>query len=353
MQIAMQKQYGDIVELLRTSSHGPLYMRPHNSFMSEIPAYQSPHHQLVTPPTSKKKKSKSMSGSGGSHSGATASHFHGNFMSGVVSYPASSTGTTTSSSASQLHREGLAMSELHQHQHHHHTSTAQSIATASSYAHHHSPPNYPPPTPVTVTTSHSPPLPPHCQPHSYSTTGHYSVTTPPSSGYSDHTPPTYELVGDGDALPSVSMAHTGRHHSAAPVVDGYPLYPSNADMDNGTRPLQHLPVTTAGMQTNFHAHSMGTALTPDSVGNHYVPTPGVAYSPPQSGGSISQRSPQSTLQPSPNSYGASPQSLTPSPPESQYSQHPTIAALGTVHVEPGYNYPSHILHQHFVGSTPV
>lgn len=334
MQIAMQKQYGDIVELLRTSAHGPLYMRPPNGFMSEVPAYPSAGHthQLVTPPTSKKRKSKSTSSSS-----ASASNFHGKFgPSG--GYPSSSTTATTPTSSSHLHRDNIPMSEFQ-----HHQQLPTTATPTSSYTHHPSPSNYPPPPGA---PSHSPPLPPT---HSaYPTTSNHG-----------HTPSSYEhqqvMVGESE-MPAVSVApHTSppsSSHLHSSVVEAYPLYPSTADVGTGTRPLQHLPVVTeAGIQTSFATgHS---AMTPDSVSNSFMHNPGGVYSPPQSS-TVSQRSPQSavTLQPSPNSYGTSPQSVTPSPESQQQS---TIAAVGTVlQVEPGYNYPSHhFQHQHFMSSTPV
>lgn len=233
----------------------------------------------------------------------------------------------------------------------------QLTSTASSYAHHQSPPNYPPPS----ATSHSPPLPANCQPHSTypATSNHtqYTVATTNASGYSEHTPSTgYEhhqvLVGETELAPPVSVAHSSAssslHHSA--VVEGYSLYPGTADVGTGTRPLQHLPVASEA-EIFPTSHSVGTALTPDTP---FVQSTGNAYSPPQSGGSVSQRSPQSAvLQPSPNSYGTSPQSLTPSPPESQQA---TIAAVGTVHYVEPYNYPmaSHFQQQQqFMSGTSV
>lgn len=307
LQIAMQKQYGDIILLLRTSSHGPLYMRSPNGFLPDVSSYpatgHAPHHQLVTPHTSVKKKK------GKSAGGVSSSHAH-KFLGSQVSYPSSTTPTTSSSH--------FQMSEVQ-----------------GSSTHHHSPPTYP---------SHSPPLPPHCQPHnpypSTSNHGHYSVATPTSSGYSD----PHQQVD----LPPVSSSVS---HSV--VEQGYPLYPTTTDVGVGTRPLQHLPmVSEVGIQT-FPAHS----LTPDGVSNPFVQPP---YS-PQSGGS--QRSPQSaaTLQASPNSispYGASPQSTTPSP-ETQQGATIAVGTVGTVHVEGGigYNYSSHCIpphpHQTFMGSTPV
>lgn len=322
LQVAMQKQYVDIVELLRASSHGPLYMRPgpHNGFLPEVAAYSpsghTPHHQLVTPPTSKKRKSKNAS----SNSASNGGHLH-KFLPSQVSYPGS-----TATPTSLQHGETLAMSELHM---------QQQANSNGPYVQHESPPTYPshsPPLPPhchpsqspPTYPSHSPPLPPHCQQHlSPSSHGHYSVATPTTSCYSVATPTTY------DELPC--NGH---------MLEGY--YPGTADV--GTRPLQHLP--EPGVQTSFVVtSSMGGPITADP----FVQNP--VYSPPQSGGS--QRSPQSAQHSSPHStgYGASPQSLTPSP----ESQQQTIAAVGTVHhVEPGYSYPGHTIHQqHFMGSTPV
>ena len=337
MQIAMQKQYGDIVELLRTSPHGPLYMRPPNGFMSEVPSYPStshaPHHQLVTPPSSKKKKSAKSAVSAAS----AASSFHGKFVGG---YPP----VTTSSAGNNI-----AMTELH-------NNTASSIGQPSSYAHHHSPPNYPPPS----VAAHSPPLPPNCTTYPAATSTHTQCTlaTTEAPGY---TPSSYEQVlppAPVSVAPHTTVS-TSLHHSAVP--DGYPLYPvPPSSGDVGTHPLQHLPVVSSEAElqtTSAYAPTHAPAMTPESAPFMHSSS---AYSPPQSGGSVvSQHSPQSAgaLQPSPVSYGTSPPSLTPSP-ESQQQQ--TIAAVGSiVHVEPAYNnyppIPNHFQQHQFMSScsTPV
>ena len=315
MQIAMQKQYVDIVELLRSSSHGPLYMRPPNGFLPDVTTYPGSVHttQLVTPPFSKKKKPKSTSCS---YSSASNAHFHGKFFTSQVPYPAPS--ATPPSSHLQQQGDAMAMSELH-------------LQQQGNGGPHQSSPTYPQPT-----ASHSPPLPTHCNPYpSTSSHSHYSVATPTTVGYSDATPTNYDhrVVVSDDLVPSST-----RHHS---MMEGYPIYPSTADV--GTHPLQHLPVVSeARVQSTYPPTSQHTLATnTDNV-----------YSPPQSGGS--QRSPQSAHHASPNStyYGASPESLTPSP-ESR-----TIAAVGTVHgtvhVEPGYDYPAHTMYaQHFMGNTQV
>lgn len=331
MQMAMQKQNVDIVELLRASSHGPLYMRPHNGFPADMATYSpSGHTQLSTFASSKKRKPKN---AGAPNSTANGGHFSPKFLPHQVAYPSPAAAAAmppVSTHPPQPAGESIAMSEL------------QATSTGSGYAHNESPPTYP--TPHTM-ASHSPPLPPHCQPHnsypSTSTQGHYSATTPTTSGYSEVTPTTY-----ADLPPSSIATHcNGR------VLDNYPsLYPPSTDA--GTRPLQHLPVVSEA-----EPYSMGGApITPDSSN----PFPGGAYSPPQSGGSVSHPSPQSAQHASPNSTGAyvaSPQSLTPSP-ESQQQRQQMIAAVGTVHgtvhVEPGYSYPGHSMYPpHFVGSTPV
>ena len=331
MQIAMQKQYVDIVELLRASSHGPLYMRPHSAFMSDVSAYSTPGHTpLVTPPSSKKRKPKSVSSSSAA-AGAGGARVK-QFLSSQASYP-----SPTTSQQQQLPGDGIAMTELHLQQ-------ASSSSGNTSYVHS------PPTTYPHNISSHSPPLPPHCQQQPTSTHGHYSAATPTTSSYSEATPTPY------DELPPPAKAHCSSSSSLQNRVESYGLYPSNAEA--GTRPLQHLPVVTeAGMQTCYNGNG-NVPITPDS---QFVQTPGGVYSPPQSGGSMSQQSPHSAQHSSPGNstvgYGASPQSATPSPPESQHQQ--TIAAVGTVHgtlhVESGsYNYPTHILHpQHFMGSTPV
>lgn len=307
MQIAMQKQYVDIVELLRSSSHGPLYMRPPNGFLPDVASYAGSVHttQLVTPPFSKKKKTKSTSCS---YNSASNGHFHGKFFTSQVSYPAPS----ATPPSSHLQGDAMAMSDLHMQQ----------------QGPHQSPPTYPQPP----TASHSPPLPTPCNPYpstSSQSHSHYTVATP-TTVYSDATPTNYDHRVVDDLAPSSMM-------------EGYPIYPSTADV--GTHPLQHLPVVSEErVQSTYpptSQHTLGT--TTDHV-----------YSPPQSGGSLSQRSPPSAHHASPNSayYGASPESLTPSP-ESR-----TIAAVGTVHgtvhVEPGYDYPAHAtMYTHFMGNTQV
>ena len=330
MQMAMQKQNVDIVELLRASSHGPLYMRPHNGFPADMATYSpSGHTQLSTFASSKKRKPKNASSS----STANGGHFSPKFLPHQVGYPSPATAMPPVSTHPPA-GESIAMSEL------------QVTSTGSGYAHHESPPTYH--TPHTM-ASHSPPLPPHCQPHNYpptSTHGHYSTATPTTSGYSEVTPTTY-----ADLPPSSIATHC--NGNSMHVLENYPpLYPTST-ADAGTRPLQHLPVAAEP-----EPYSLGGApITPDSSN----PFPGGAYSPPQSGGSVSHPSPQSAQHASPNSTGgyvASPQSLTPSP-ESQQQRQQMIAAVGTVHgtvhVEPGYSYPgSHSMYpQHFVGSTPV
>jgi hypothetical protein len=224
----------------------------------------------------------------------------------------------------------------------------QATNAGANYAHHESPPTYP--TPHTMaSSSRSPPQPPHCQPQSsYPSTshGHYSAATPTTSGYSEVTPTTYD-----DMPPSSAAAHrTGA--TMQRMLDNYSVYPTST-ADAGTRPLQHLPVVSEA-----ESYSMGAPITPDNS-NPFAQTPGEVYSPPQSGGSVSHPSPLSVHHSPPKSgvYVASPQSLTPSP-ESQQQRHQMISAVGTVHgtvhVEPGYNYPSHAMYpQHFIGSTPV
>ncbi len=342
MQIAMQKQHADIVEMLRTSAHGPLYMRPpgpHNSFLPEPSTYSPAHHPLVTPPISKKKKSKSATSSN--------SHFHPFRNQGQGSFQGAPSSHMAMSELQTSHAHSMAMTELQ----HSTSSTVTQATLTASYAHQQpSPPNYPPGPPG---SSRSPPLlPPHCQQLYIPTSNpaHYSMATPTtSSGYSDPSPPSYDphqMMGE-EAHSSVSSS---LQHSSA-VLDNYPLY---TPME--TRPLQHLPVESeADIQTSY----AGTHHTMAEYGQ----AQGGAASPPQSGGSVSQRSPPSAFHagPSPNStsYGASPQSLTPSP----ESQHPTIAVgtlHGTVQVEQGYGYPHHhhnMHQQHFMGSsmssTPV
>lgn len=314
LQVAMQKQHVDIVELLRASSHGPLYMRPHNGFPTDVVYPSAGHTQLSSFASSKKRKAK---GSTSSSSAANGGHFP-KFLPHQVSYPPSSAGMPPASA--HLPGDSIAMADLQP-------------TSSNAYAHHESPPTYP------AMATHSPPLPPHCSSYpSTSTHGHYSVATPTTSGYSEVTPTTY------DELPPSSVAHC--NGSSLHMMENYPLYPPSTT-DAGTHPLQHLPVVTEA-ETPY---GVGAPITPDS--NPYVQTPG-AYSPPQSGGSMSHPSPH----PSPNSgYGASPQSLTPSP-ESQQQQQQMISAVGTVHgtvhVEPGYSYPGHTMYpHHFIGSTPV
>lgn len=340
MQVAVQKQYIDIVELLRASSHGPLYMRGPNGFSPDMATYtpSGQHTQLSTFSSSKKRKPKSASSSTTPNGG----HFT-KFLPHQVSYQSamhpSSSHLQPGETVAMTHLqpgETIAMAEL-------------TNGTAGAYAYHESPPTYPP---QTMANSHSPPLPPHCQQQnsypSTSTHGHYSVTTPTTSGYPEATPTTY------DDLPLSSVAHC--NGSSLHMMDTYPLYPTSS-AEVGTRPLQHLPVVT---EREGQTPAYG-ALTPDS-NNPFVPGGGV-YSPPQSGGSVSHASPHSAQNPSPNSgYGTSPQSLSTPSPEShvQQQQQQTISAVGTVHgtvhVEPaGYAYPGQhsVYQQHFVGSTPV
>lgn len=342
LQMAGLKQNVDIVELLQASSHGPLYMRPHNGFPADmaVATYApSGHTQLSTFASSKKRKPKSSSSSS---STANGGHFP-KFLPHQVAYPAGMppisshlpppAGMPPVSSHLPPPGESIAMSEL------------QGIGSSGgTYSHQESPPTY---------HTHSPPLPSHCQPqNSYPTTsthGHYSAATPTTSGYSQVTPTTYEEV------PSSSAA-SRCNGNAMHMMDSYPVYPTST-ADAGTRPLQHLPVVS---ETEPYAagNSMGPPITPDSS-NPFSVQPSGVYSPPQSGGSVSHPSPQSAQHASPNSggYVASPQSLTPSP-ESQQQRQQMIAAVGTVHgtvhVESGYNYPGHSMYpQHFVGSTPV
>ena len=329
LQIAMEKQYGDIVDLLRASAHGPLpYMHrmPANtaagySLSTEMSPYPQPPQQLVTPPTSKKKKSK---GTGSTHGG-------GKLLNGQASY----------STSSQLHNEPFAMTSMA----HRNIPSSNHSSFGPTHPSHFPTSNYAP-----TSSTHSPPLPPHSS-TSMASHEHYCNPAPtdPMASAAGYSPPTYDphqqVHINDDLPPSTSVSHTSgssslRHH--------YPMYHSVADVGTGTHPLHHLPVVTeAEMQTSFGPNPSSVALTSDHT--QFMQN---TNSPPQSGGTHQQKSPLSVFHSSPNSnsYGTSPQSLTPSP-DSQGTN--VLNALGTVHVEGGYTYNHYNLHQQIVSSTPV
>ncbi len=300
LQIAKEKQCHEIVELLMASTHVPYTMHPpHGPAYTEMVPFPPPptQHPLVMPSTSKKKKSK----------------------------------LTATGSQHQLLQQQI------------HTTTSSSSSSSPPFPPHQSPPNhYLSPTSSNYASSnvtHSPPLPQQPPISAYPSTSinthrRYSNATPPEASYSNPTPPSYDPHQD---LPTSSAAPpNGAHHHHPAVENGYPMY--SADGGPGTRPLQHM--------------SMGTEVGMQTSASSFLPGQGGVYSPPQSGGSLSQKSPTSTFPSPPNcgaSYGASPQSLTPSP-----DAPGTINALGTVHIEGSYGYnPYSMPPQYLIGSTAV
>ena len=286
VQISMQKQYTDIVELLRASAHGPMpYMRqmpPGSASYTYSPNGYPPttQQQLVTPPTSKKKKRAARTQS-------------------PTSFPASS-----------------AVSHASPPDQYNHTSSAYSNPTPpGGYSNPTPPGGYSNPTPPggysnpTPPGGYSNPTPP----------GGYSNPTPPG-GYSNPTPPSYEHHHSMQGEAELSSATTPTVSGATPLQHPYgPLYPSTTGstdvVASSTRPLQHFSMVTD--QPASFPHSEGQAGAYAYTG---VPSP-------QSGGSVTQSSPHSVFPSPPNTN--SPPSLTPSPEARQTNIH----ATGMVYVE--------------------
>ena len=394
MQIAMQKQYGDVMELLRASAHGPMpYIRqapPGASgyaFPPDMTAYPSSGQQQMTSTNSKKKKSKAISSGGAAAAAAAAAaastgssvqQMHEKYMGRQQPPSAAYMG------GSGQHLVGMSSSDIGAT-----VAVNNHVALSSPYptGPHQSPPQQLPAVTshyilATVPPSQSPPLqttsststslvshrhnsnasPPNASSYSNPTPPGYSIPTPPGGysiptppggytnptppgGYSNHTSHTYEkqLLAEGEQAPVTTPAAPPPHSSGSSLqhpsimeascysTSRYPpSAPASDVVATETRPLQHLTMETDATMQISYGHSDSMGGGGAHAGAYLQSSVGV-YSPPQSGGSVSHgQSSPHSMFPSPPNSN-SPQSLSLTPsPEARATN---IHATGSFYVE--------------------
>ena len=285
LQVAMQKQYSDIVDLLRANTHGPVpYMRQMSSG-----AFNFTHNGY--PPTSQQQVGTTSTNTKAKKKRTRPSS---------PNYPVST--TSPPDPFNQTPSGGYS-----------------NPTPPGGYSNPTPPGGYSNPTPP---GGYSNPTPP----------GGYSNPTPPG-GYSNHPTPPYDHqhpIQEADVVavttPIVSngvLQHPSGLESSAYATRYPPIAtPTDVMAPSSTRPLNHL-----------YSHPEGPGGTPLGMG---------VNSPPQSGGSVTQSSPHSVLFHSPPDTN-SPSSLTPSPEGRQTNIH----ATGMVYVEPstmlGSNFLPHTI----------
>ncbi len=327
IQIAMQKQYSDIVDLLRSNAHGPMpyvrQMAPGNgtynfSAPNGYPA-SSVHHQqqLITPPTNKKKK-KARVQSPTSYLTGPVSH-----ASPPEQYnPPPAAGYSNPTPPGGFANTNPTPPGVYSNPNPTPPGSYSNPTPPGGYSNSTPPGGYSNPTPPggysnpTPPGSYSNPTPP----------GGYSNPTPPG-GYSNHPTPPYDHQHAMQAedmasvtTPTVSGV-TPLQHPILESSNYAPMYQSSAAptdvMANNTRPLQHISMGTDQSTSYGHTEGGGAFVRPE------------INSPPQSGGSVAQNSPP-TMFPSPLNTN-SPPSVTPSP---EARQTTSIHTTGMVYVEP-------------------